>query len=82
MFQYHFIFTYNKGNLHFAEQETCPEEDALSGILYLSDDQITASGSQEGYEPHQGRLESPTGWMADVSSAGAFFQVQFNRYFQ
>ena len=63
------------------EQETCPKEYALSGIMYLPDDQISASGSQEGYEPRQGRLESTTGWIADSPhSVGAFIQVRFDRF--
>ena len=68
--------------LPFIVRETCPGENALSGILYLPDDQITASGFQEGYEPWNGRLESPIGWVADEPySDNAYFQVRFNRYY-
>lgn len=64
----------------FTEQESCPDEDSLSGILYLPNNQISASGSLNGYEPWHGRLQSPTGWIADTFSDGSFFQVRFNRY--
>ena len=62
-------------------EETCPEEDALREPLFLPNDQITASGYQQGYEPWQGRLKGPTGWIADEPyTVGAYFQVRFNRY--
>ena len=71
------------GNIHpkSTEQEQCPEEDAMSGIMYLPNDQITASGFQEGYEPWQGRLNAPSGWIADEPySDTAYIQARFNRY--